>query len=145
MPPTTGFLEHFPWGWLDWIFGNGKPTPERVRFQEDVLGYLMKPISFADRNKTPVYVVVLVIEHLESACDEQYAFDFLISQSAPSDYHPRVTKRIPAELVTTTIRYGESEPGTPVFGYTFTSLNTLQQNQDNLRDFVLRQCGQIDG
>jgi hypothetical protein len=146
MAATIGFSDFLPWGWLEWIFGNGKhPQAERVRFKGEVLDYLTKPIFFEDRIRTTVYIIVLTIEHLESAAEEQYAFDFLISSSAPPlDYHPQVKKRIPAESVTTKIKYGETERGVSIFGYTFTSLNTLKQNQDNLRDFVLGQREQDD-
>jgi hypothetical protein len=145
MAPTIGFSDLLSWGWLEWIFGNGKRPQERVRFNEEVLDYLTKPIFFEDRSCATVYVIVLAIEHLESAYEEQYSFDFLISSFAPSpDYRPQVKKRIPAESATTRIRYGETERGATVFGYTFTSLNTLKQNQDNLREFVLDQREQDD-
>ena len=140
MAPTIGFSDLVPWGWLGWIFGNGDRPQERVRFKEDVLDYLTKPISFEDRKHMFIYVIVITIEHLESSYEEEYSFDFRISSSAPlPDYRPQVKKRIPAETVTTKIKYGETEQGVTIFGYTFTSLNTLKQNQDNLRDFVLRQ------
>jgi hypothetical protein len=145
MPATTGFSDLVPWGWLEWIFGNGRSPQERVRFKGEVLDYLTKPIVFEDRTHTSIYIIMLAIEHLESAAEEQYAFDFLISSSAPpQDYDPQVKKRLPAEPLTTKIKYGETVRGASIFGYTFTSLNTLKQNQDNLRDFVLLQREQVE-
>lgn len=145
MSSPTEHFDLLPWGWLEWIFGTSKHRQERARFTDDVLNYLTKPIKFEDRTHTLVYVIVLAIEHLESTYEEQYAFDFAISLSAPpADYLPGLKKRAPAEPVRTRIKYGETESGAPIFGYTFTSLNTLEQNRNNLRDFVLAQREQSD-
>jgi hypothetical protein len=132
---------HFlPWGWLDWLFGPGTGKDEPVRFTDDVLHFLTQPISYRFRDQAYIYIIIKCIELLETTYDQQYSFDFIISSDPPaSNYNPQVRKRTPSEVVSTTVPYGRQNREPVLYGYTFTSLNTLAQNKENLRSFVSAQ------
>ncbi len=133
------------WEWLDWLFGRHAEKDEPVPFAGDVLRFLTSPISYRFRNRSIVYVIIKNIEFLKTGYDEQYSFDFVISSDPPApNFIPPLGNRTPSEVVTTSIPYGQEDRGPVLYGYTFTSLNTIAQNQESLREFVRIQLEQRD-
>jgi hypothetical protein len=144
MDSDRGFEGVMFGNWLDFFRGT-RSVSGKVLFGTDVLPFLQGPISFRDGTGKSIYLIISGIELLETTFDQQYAFDFQISTvPASPGVRPPVGRRTRADLTSLSIPYDTTRAGRATFGYTFTSLNTLEQNQKNLRDFVLHQWEEGD-
>jgi hypothetical protein len=136
----AGFFDHLHWGWLEFFLSWGRKGEKPIPFSPEVESFLTNTIQFEDCRGTALYLLVKRIELMETPLDQQYTFDFEISPvPPPPDYAPRTTRWQPSEIETTVYRYGEQAPSTILYGYVFSSLNSLEQNKGDLREFVLAQ------
>jgi hypothetical protein len=136
----AAFFENLPWGWLESFFDRDREGEKPVPFSPEVESFLTDTITFEDRQGIALYLVVKRIELLETPIDQQYTFDFEISLvPPPPGYAPRRARWQPSEIETTVYRYGERASSSTLYGYVFSSLNSLEQNKENLREFVLAQ------
>ena len=131
--------------WLDWALGNEQERKPH-RFSDAALEYLTSPIQFQVDKNCAIYPIIKIIYRIENAYDEEYCFDFTISPDPPpASYRPSVTdwKKSKKQDTTneriTVVRYKETVREANIYSYTFTSLNSLRQNQDNLHDFAVTQ------
>jgi hypothetical protein len=130
-----------------WLFGQDVKDIKRSHFGDEVYKYLHTiPITFNDECGEPIYVFIdpKQIKRLETALDEQLTFTFRLSQShkAEADPYRRTDPEHPG-FVVINVPMGTTASSEPVFGYTFSSINTLEQNQASLEDFVQQQWEQV--
>jgi hypothetical protein len=102
-------------------------------FDPEVFRYLERPIELSDRAGRPLYVYVHAIERPTTKTQGFLRFSFRVCRKPDPKYSG------PAAAGEKS-RGRRASHGT-LFHYVFSDKNSLLQNQRNLEDFVIRQCG----
>lgn len=100
---------------------------------DEIYEFLRRPIQFKDRTGQPLFVYVQNIEAPTPSSGEFVRFSFRIRRKADPRYAG------PQIRVSGHVAQRRRALHGNVFGYVFTSLNSLEENRRNLEDFVLRQ------
>jgi hypothetical protein len=119
-----------------WLNGQ----PDLAGIPPGVIDFLKKPMTFEDRRGRPIHVYVQSIEPPDPKGPEFVRFSFRVRRRADPDYQgPRIEDAPNRDRRTRHARRRAAHGN--VFGYVFSSLNSLEENRRNLEDFVRRQCG----
>jgi hypothetical protein len=111
-----------------------RPKP----FPEEILDFLQHPISFQVPKHRTIHVIIDAIQPIETDGELQLLLRFRIADHpAPLEHKPIIGDADEFQTFEKT-HMGEGEDwDEPVFWYPLTSLNTVAQNKENLRSFVL--------
>jgi hypothetical protein len=123
---------------LPWFFGEDARECKRPNLGEGVLKYLhTTPLRFRADGGHWIYVLIdpSSIKKSATSIDEEVAFKFQLSKE-PSQAPDAFRTPDANGFVVIRMPSGKTTSSDPVFAYTFSSLNTLEQNQANLEHFV---------
>jgi hypothetical protein len=106
-------------------------------FGRDVYDYLAHPIRLEDEQGEPLFAYVRLIEKPERPTEGTLRFFFDVRRSEDPHYAgPRIARANDPEALPFPSRTSSGDKPQTVLWYVFSSVNSLEQNDKNLRDFV---------
>lgn len=113
--------------------------PNRAGFGPEVYKLIGRPIPIAYHRGEELFVTIDASQQLKTPLGDQLQLQFRVGRQPLAKQDVGFGQLSPGPVKVSLDEDGESHPFAPVFQYTFSSNNSLDDNLANLREFVVSQ------